>query len=267
MGIRHDVGAEPLAEEEFGSLDYKVTGLAFDIHRDFGPLCDEAIYQAELAHRCKEAGIAHVRTEAPIHVEYRTFRKTYYVDMLVGNAMLYELKTVRALTSEHRMQALNYLLLTGLRHAKLINLRPPSVELRFVSTRLTPQKRFAYTADDSQWQDLDDDGAWLRALMLALLAEWGAFLDTALFYDAIEHFRGGHENVAKQIEMVAGARSIATQRAHLLNPATALRISSVTQDPSSYEHHLRRFLSHTHLRAIQWINFNHHTILLKTLLR
>jgi len=37
-------------------------------------------------------------------------------------------------------------------------------------------------------------------------------------------------------------------------------LATVTKAGTFYEGHLRRFLSHTSLKAIQWINFNHDKI-------
>jgi len=227
------------------------------MHKDLGRFCDEKIYQNELAYRCQRMGFNTVATEAPIQVSYEDFRKIYYMDLLIDNRVMYELKAVNAITGEHQKQALNYLLLTGMHHGKLVNMRPQSVQHNFVSTRLTPEKRYNFTIEDREWRDLDDDSIWLKQLMLNLLSEWGSFLDTNLFYDAIKHFRGGEENVVRRIEVVSDSRVLGTQRTHLLNSQIAFKISAVTRDLSSYEAHLRKYFSHTSLKAVQWINFNH----------
>ena len=125
---------------------------------------------------------------------------------------------------------------------------------------LTKEKRYKFIIDDWEWEDFDEDSIWLRQLMASLLSEWGAFLDTNLFYDAINHFRGGEEQVIKRIEVVKDSRILGIQRTHLLNSEVAFKISAVTKGRTFYGRHLRRFLSHTSLKAIQWINFNHDKI-------
>ena len=212
-------------------------------------------------------GFGEVATEVPIRVSYKEFQKHYYIDLLVDGRIMYELKTVEAITGQHRNQAFNYLLLMGMHHGKLINMRPQSVQYNFVSTRLTPEKRYEFAIDEQKWKDLDQDSIWLKSLMTNLLSEWGAFLDTNLFYDAINHFRGGEEHIVKRIEVTKRSRVLGTQRTHLLNPEIAFKISSVTKAISSYENHIRRFLNHTSLKAIQWINFNHNKIIFKTILQ
>jgi GxxExxY protein len=266
MPIEHGLKIKPISEDDFYTIDYEVMGLAFSIHRELGRLWNERIYQNELADRCQKAGFEKVDSEVPIHVSYQDFTKVYYVDLLLNDAAIYELKTVHALTGEHHQQTLNYLFLLEMQHGKLINMRPPSVEHRFVSTRLTPRKRHDFMIDDRHWQELDEDSLWLKQLMMDLLNEWGAFLEVTLFYDAVAHFRGGEENVLKKIEVVNGSRVLGTQKAHLINSEIAFKITSMTKDEKYYEHHLSRFVQHTRLKAIQWINFHHDRIVFKTVL-
>jgi GxxExxY protein len=125
-----------ISEQEFRKIDYEITGLAFEIHNEFGRLWNEKIYQNELANRCREAGFTNVETEVPVIVTHKDFRKEYSIDLLLQDSIPYALKTVAKLNPEHDKQALNYLFLLGLQHGKLINFRPVSVEKRFVSTPL-----------------------------------------------------------------------------------------------------------------------------------
>jgi GxxExxY protein len=267
MPIKCSVMIESISENDFYLLDHKVMETVFSIHKDIGRFYDEKIYQNELAHRCQEMGFDTVATEVPIQVSFRDFIKLYYLDLLINNRVMYELKAVNAITGEHRKQALNYLLLLGMRYGKLINMRPESVQHSFVSTRLTSKKRFEYTVDDRLWNDLDEDSIWLKELLVRLLSEWGAFLDTNLYYDAVYHFRGGEEDVVKRIEVINDKRVLGAQRAHILNSEIGFKITAITKGDSFYEQHLRKFLNHTRLRAIQWINFKHDKIVFKTVLK
>jgi len=42
----------------------------------------------------------------------------------------------------------------------------------------------------------------LKELIMELLTDWGAYLESNLFYDAICHFRSGEEKVVKYIDVV-----------------------------------------------------------------
>jgi GxxExxY protein len=61
---------------------------------------------------------------------------TYTADLLVENAVLIELKAVRALESVHKTQCLNYLKATGLRLCLLINFGNPRLEIKRVVNNL-----------------------------------------------------------------------------------------------------------------------------------
>jgi GxxExxY protein len=189
MPFKPSTKIKSILEDDFHALDYDVMGLVFSIHNELGRLWNEKIFQNELANRCLKAGFENVQTEVAIQVSYRDFQKFFYIDLLLNNAVVYELKTVKTLSGEHHQQTLNYLLMLGTKHGKLINMRQPSVESRFVSTRLTPEKRYDYTIQVHQWQDIDKNSMWLKQTMIDLIGEWGAFLDTTLFCEAINHFR------------------------------------------------------------------------------
>jgi hypothetical protein len=53
----------------------------------------------------------------------------------------------------------------------------------------------------------------------------------------------------------------------LLTPEQAWHLSAHHEQLESYEIHMRRLLSHTTLKAIQWINLNRQQVVLKTLSR
>ncbi len=267
MPITFSPKIKPISQDAFHAIDHAVVGLAFGVHRDLGPMfLDERIYQNTLVMRCEDAGFT-VALEEPIHVRFESFSKTYYMDLLVNDSALYELKAVKALTEHHRKQAIHYLALTGLHHGQLLNFYPQSVEKEFVSSNLTREKRFQFTLHDQHWQDVDDDSRWFKQLMHRLLNEWGAFLDTRLFYDALIHFRGGRENVVKRVQIQCQGRVLGEQWAHLLTPKTALKITAITKHIGSFQEHLQRFLNNTFLDHIQWINFNHHDIEFRTVSR
>ena len=266
MPIKLSKHFEPISYDDFHSLDYDVMGIVFSIHRELGRFWNEKIYQNELAYRCQKAGFKNVATEVEIDVSYKDFHKVYYIDLLINNAV-YELKTAQALSGEHEKQTINYLMLTGLTHAKLINLRTPSVQYRFVSTKITPAKRYDFTVNDEQWRDLDEDSIRFKQILKSLLIEWGVFLEVNLFYDALTHFRGGEEMVVKKIKVRDGSRHLGNQKTYLIASDIAFKITSVTNNERYYENHLRRVIRYTSLKAIHWINVNHDKVVFKTILK
>ncbi len=65
----------------------------------------------------------------------------------------------------------------------------------------------------------------------------------------------------------SGARRLGEQSVHLLTDDTAFAFTAVTAEHGSMAEHQLRFLKHTPLRCIQWINFNRHRIEFTTLAR
>jgi GxxExxY protein len=57
----------------------------------------------------------------------------YFVDLLVNDVLLVELKTVKALDDVHWMQCTNYLKATGLQLCLLLNFGKPRLEIKRVA--------------------------------------------------------------------------------------------------------------------------------------
>lgn len=266
MPIELEFPVVPISQYEFHAIDEVFTGFVFQTHNELGRLCNEKIYQNELLGRT-ESAVEAARKEFRITVRHGAFTKTYRVDMLVNRSVIYELKCAEALASHHHAQTLHYLLLAGLHHGKVFNFRPERVEYRYVSTQLTPERRYEFCMDVDRWQDRGEDSKWLRTTVAALLNDWGTFLDFELFYEAIRFLRGGDEAVIRGIELAKDGRSLGRQKTHLLNPVTAFKLSAVRKNSAAFESHLRKFLSLTSLECIQWINFNHHRIEFRTIHR
>lgn len=256
-----------ISEHKFKEIDFQIMGISFEIQNQMGRYWNEKIYQEELAYRCQKAGFDKVETGTPIIVSFKDFKKEYFLDLLVNDSIIYELKVVENLTARHKNQTLNYLFLCGLSHGKLITLRPASVKSEFISTKITTEKRFNFTIEDIAWENLNDDCAFLKQLFVDLLFEWGTFLDINLYYEAVNYFRGGEEKVVQKINVINGTRTIGKQKVHLLNNFIAFKISSILKHQHKYEQQLHKFLCFTHLKAIQWINIKRDHISFKTISR
>lgn len=256
----------PINQEEFAELDYRVMGVAFECQNDLGRLCEESIYQNDLAARLKEEGLSAV-TEVPVSVTHGNFVKIYLLDLIVANAGIYELKTALGLVGQHEAQPLNYLFLSGAHHGKLINFRPAKVESRFVNTTLTQSERRQFAVELDAWEERDQTERNFRESLLGLLNDWGCWLDLALYTEALIHFAGGEGRVVHRLPLTRGNTRLGTQCFHLLNPETAFRITALSEGTSQYERHLSAMLHLTSLRTLQWVNLGRHSIQFITLTR
>lgn len=265
MPIEFGFKTNVISKQDFYLLDYKMMEIAFAIHNEFGRFWDEKIYQRELVRRCREAGFEDIIAEAPITVSCNGFQKCYFLDVLLDNAVVYEIKTVNSLNGAHQKQILNYMFLLGLSYGKLINFSPASVEYRFVSTTVKTENRFSFIINDTKWKNIDAESEWLKETIIELLREWGTYLDTNLFYQAICFFRGGEENVNQNVKVISNSVELGFQKMNLLTPKIAFQLSSINKDFAFYEQHLYRQLKHTNFESIQWINFGRRTITFRTI--
>lgn len=237
-----------LNQTDFGEIAYEVMRWAFQVHCDLGRCFEEKIYQRALAFHLPNA-----QTEVPIDLVFEDFGKTYYIDLLVESGAVFELKAVESLTSRHRGQLLNYLLLSDAAHGKLLNFHGERVQHEFVNNMSRLAERTGFAVDDHRWEEID--GQRLKEWIVALLRDWGVSLDLALYEEAVSHFCGRCDHPYRDIEILSGSRSLGVQHVQLAAPDIAVRITAwPAEDGDVFEAHLRRFLEHTRLRALQWIN-------------
>ncbi len=241
-----------LASEEFAETDYTVMKHAFACHSDLGRLCDESIYQADLALRLNEANVRPTERELPVRLTFETFSKTFLLDMVTQRKAIYELKAVANLTSEHESQLLNYLLITESTRGKLINFRPESVESRFVNANATLSQRRQFSVVRDSWTA----PKCFSDLVFRLLKDWGVGLSLSLYRQAIVQLLGGEETVVRAFPMVRGDTPIGNQRFHMVDDTHAFVLTAYKSPPSSQEFHLGSMIGNTTLSAIHWININ-----------
>jgi GxxExxY protein len=260
MPMKCSLAVRPISQQQFATLDYQVMRHAFDSQNELGRLCDEIIYQNDLAARLDAAELGPIRKEVPIQVTHASFSKTYYLDLVVGDAVIYEFKTAVCLTPEHDAQLLHYLLLHGAHHGKLLNFRPPQVESKFINTGLTPERRNTLEFDTHRWHEAEPVSRTLREIMVGLLEDWGGFLELPLYVEALTHFLGGEGKVVQKVPLFRNGIRLGDQPMYLAGQDIAFRLTAITEAVEPYERQLRSLLQHSALRALQWINLNRHRI-------
>ena len=261
MPIIIDVNLRRLPQDEFGRIAFEVMRHAFDIHHKLGRFFDEGIYQAELVHRCRGA-----RMEIPIAVSFGNFKKVYFIDLLVADGAIFEVKTTDVLHDRHRAQLLNYLLLTDLQHGKLINFRPEMVEHEFVNTTVTKIDRTAFEVDDRHWESRSTVASDIRPYLTDLLRDVGAGLDVELYEEAVIHLLGGPDTALQTIDIVINGRPVGKQKLACSPDRAGIKLTALKRnDLPAFEDHYRRFLSHTDLLALDWVNINRSAVTFRTL--
>lgn len=101
----------------------EIIGAAIEVHRFFGPGLLESIYEKALCHELGLRGVSVVcQQSVPVRYKGKTL-DDFRLDLLVGDAVVVELKTVDALLPIHTAQLLTYLRLTGHKRGLLINFK------------------------------------------------------------------------------------------------------------------------------------------------
>jgi GxxExxY protein len=100
----------------------RVIGLAIDVHRTLGPGLFENVYEECLCQELINAGIPFQRqAEVPMVYKALPIDKAYRADILVGDDLLLEIKSVENLVRLHEAQILTYLRFSGRRVGLLFN--------------------------------------------------------------------------------------------------------------------------------------------------
>ncbi|QDV88022.1 GxxExxY protein [Planctomycetes bacterium TBK1r] len=265
MPIFVDSEIKVLDEDAFHEFAHQVMGIIFSAHNECSRLIEEAPFKNVIQRRCEAAGISPVRREVQIVVTHKNFSKRYYMDLLLGCALMVEAKTVERLNETHLAQSLHYLMLAGMQHGLLVNLRNPRVEKRFVSTSLDADARRDYEIVDGRWKEVDAASRRLRRTFEDLLADWGAFLNLALYREALGHLLNGPQTTLRRVPIFDGDRQIGMHDVFLLSKDSILALTAVITGIDEMRQQLERFLNHTRMRCIQWINMHHHQIAFETI--
>jgi len=102
-------------------LVQEIIGCAIEVHRHLGPGFLESIYVKALGLELQARGLAFER-EKPIVVSYRNWEiPGQRIDLLVGGAVVVEVKAVQQLDRIHEARLISYLKTTGLRVGLLLN--------------------------------------------------------------------------------------------------------------------------------------------------
>jgi GxxExxY protein len=114
----------------------QVVEAAFAVHKELGPGLLESVYEACL---CHELALREIdfRSQVALPVRYKglTLEAGLRLDLLVGESVIVELKSVQRIEPVFEAQLLSYLKLTGFRVGLLINFNAPTLKdgiFRFV---------------------------------------------------------------------------------------------------------------------------------------
>jgi GxxExxY protein len=263
MPIHPSLHLRSVSDTEFALIDKAVMDCAYAAHNKFGRLFDERVYENDVAARLRALGFE-IHTQVPLVVEHGSFRKFYYLDLVV-NHMLYELKVVSALTLDHDSQALNYAMLQDIRLVKLLNFGESRVRGKVLQNALESEDRRHATLRKTGITFLSANCERLVAHLRELLHDWGTHLSANLYAEGLVHCFGGEPRCVQRLELHDGDNFLGTHRIQLHSEDHAFVITSLHRDQAAYRNHLDVLLAHTRLKGIQWINLNRSRVEITTI--
>jgi GxxExxY protein len=184
---------------------------AYDSQNALGRLCDERVYEKDLARRLVASGLNSMYTQVPLVVRHGAFRKDYRLDLLADGA-LYELKTVASFIPEHDAQILNYSMLLAVNHGKQLNFRSERIQGRLRFNVIQPHHRQQVAFDEILWSPQSHQCETLLQRTKELVTDWGGFLDFRLYEEALIFGFGGPETATKRLPLKFEGTELGTHR-------------------------------------------------------
>lgn len=249
MPISTPIPLQSYSQEEFGNIAYEVVQCAFQVHNELGRIFHENIYRSTMQRMLGSRAIQ----ELQIHLSHENFQKDLYLDLLVDLGCPFELKATTALNNAHQSQLIQYLMLTGLTHGKLINFGTERIEHRFVNSHETLEQRRCFQVERIDWSE-SEITTRIEQLAVSLVRDWGTGLSRSLYQEAVFAMVSGNERCDQFAEARWQGHRTGQQPAILVDPFVALEITCKNGNLEPYEIHLHKFLNNTDLKSIVWIN-------------
>ena len=102
-------------------LTGQIIGAAIEVHRTLGPGLLEAMYEKALCIELEERKLRCAR-QVPVHAHYKgQLLGTYYIDLLVEDLVVVEVKSVISIVPVFEAQLITYMRLTKERRRLLFN--------------------------------------------------------------------------------------------------------------------------------------------------
>ena len=110
-------------------LAREVVDAAFTVHTRLGPGLLESVYETVLEFELKKRGL-HVDRQVPIALRYDNLylQEAFKADLIVGNKLIIELKSIEKVLPVHKKQLLTYLSLSDKKLGLLINFGAPLIK-------------------------------------------------------------------------------------------------------------------------------------------
>lgn len=115
---------------DYTELVFKIVGAAINVQKELNWGLHENIYNEALYYELLDCGIQNeIHKYLPCFYKHRQLETHYQMDLVIGDEIVAELKSVSDLVSGHRSQLFNYMRLTRRHVGLLINFGEPTVQV------------------------------------------------------------------------------------------------------------------------------------------
>ena len=115
---------------EFEELSSRILAAAVDVHKALGPGFLESVYQNALIWELQKLGLK-VDAQRPITVRYDgQVVGVFAADLLVNDSLMLELKANQLVAKAHKVQLVDYLVVTGIDEGLLLNFGAERLEYK-----------------------------------------------------------------------------------------------------------------------------------------
>ena len=113
---------------EYNSLGSKIVDAAYSVHRELGAGFLESVYEYCMLEELRTRGLT-VNSQVKLPLIYKGIKtgKEFFVDILVEDAIIIELKACEKLLPIHEVQILTYMKLADKKLGYLINFNVPLI--------------------------------------------------------------------------------------------------------------------------------------------
>lgn len=121
----------------YEDITKKILEACFEVSNELGIGYLESVYEKALLIALRQKGL-NAKNQVPLQVKFRDeVVGEFFVDILVENKVLVELKVSNGLSKENYAQTINYLKATGIEVGLLINFGSPKIEYRRFTNNFT----------------------------------------------------------------------------------------------------------------------------------
>lgn len=114
--------------EEINKLTYRIIGICMEVHNNLGPGFPEEYYQKALEYEFETQKISFESQKAVV-VSYKDIQVGInYLDFVVEDKVIIEIKSQQGLNDVHRFQVIKYLAATEYKLALLVNFGQSKLE-------------------------------------------------------------------------------------------------------------------------------------------